>query len=68
MTFISPFDTLGENLRAAETQWDYWEGNFACQSEGCFKNAHEAKYSRKNQLLTWQCPDGHISKIEDYKE
>ena len=66
MTFISPFDSLGENIRASEAKWELYTGSFACQQQDCWKVASEAKFFPKEKLLTWKCSDGHISRIEDY--
>lgn len=68
MTFISPLDTLGENWAVDKTEWELWEGSFGCQERDCWEAAHEAKYAPEKKLLTWKCPKGHVSKIEDYNE
>jgi len=67
MTFVSPFDSLGENIKAANAQWELWTGAFSCEEKDCFGVATEAKYFPKEKLLTWMCPEGHIGKIEDYQ-
>lgn len=67
MTFVSPFDQLGENSKVQNVEWEVWTGSFSCQENGCWEVAHEAKYAPEEKLLTWKCSEGHISKIEDYK-
>lgn len=66
MTFISPFDSLGENWNVEHTDWELWTGAFACGEKDCYGVANEAKYSREHKILTWKCPHGHVGKIEDY--
>ncbi len=43
------------------------EGSFSCQEAGCYGCAHEARYLHEVKILTWECPDGHINKIEGFK-
>jgi hypothetical protein len=42
------------------------EGSFDCQDMFCEHTVHEAKYSPDKEVLTWRCPDGHISTIEGF--
>lgn len=65
MTFVSPFDSFDKKV--VETEWELWTGSFGCQEKDCWEVATEAKYAPEARLLTWKCPEGHISKIEDYK-
>lgn len=41
-------------------------GAFTCQIAGCWKVVNEAKYFADAKLLTWKCPDDHISKITGF--
>ena len=40
------------------------EGTFGCQL--CYVYCDVAYYVPKIKALTWQCPDGHVSIIEDF--
>lgn len=60
---VNPFKELGkpklDNPRGEEVG-----GAFSCQE--CYEVVHEARYLEEIKVLTWICPDGHISKIEDF--
>lgn len=62
----SPFKHLSKKAPEDKIVWEEVEGAFSCQEKGCYKTVGEAKYSDENQLLTWKCPEGHISKIEGF--
>lgn len=40
------------------------DGTFACQF--CYHSVDVAKFIPENQVLTWKCPDGHVSTIEGF--
>lgn len=56
----SPFDRFGGPV------FEEISGSFACQTKGCFDHVATAKYNDKEKLLTWQCPEGHTSIVEDF--
>lgn len=65
----NPFESLFNNKpKEEDLQFDEWGGQFSCQSSGCNGYAKVARYFRKTKLLTWQCEDGHISRIEDMND
>lgn len=61
----NPFEDLGrprvENPRGEEV-----EGTFGCQEFGCYENVTVARYLPEVSVLTWECPAGHINKIEGF--
>jgi hypothetical protein len=57
----SPFDDLGKK-REPKTEGELVEGAFSCQEGDCHYVVTEARYLTANKLITWQCPDGHLSK------
>jgi len=48
--------------------YDEWGGQFSCQERYCDGYALVARYFPKSKLLTWECADGHISKMENVDE
>ena len=58
----NPIESLGPPKVQIEAE-DV-EGTFSCMTARCYRVATEAKYIRANRLLTWKCPDGHISRTE----
>lgn len=65
---MSFFDALGPTKKEKEEipEFEIVGGRFTCQERGCWEPTHEAKYFEDARLLTWKCPDGHISKITDF--
>lgn len=63
----NPYEALGKP-KPSMIEFDEWGGVFACQEQGCYEAATIAKYIKKERILTWQCPDGHLSKMEDVDE
>jgi hypothetical protein len=66
MTFVSPFDSLGDKSKIDNEEWELYTGSFGCQNDDCWNIAVEAKHYPNQKLLVWSCKDGHISRIEDY--
>ena len=62
---VNPYKNLGKP-RAESIIWEEVGGAFSCQERECWAVATVAKYSDENSLLTWKCPEGHISKIEGF--
>jgi hypothetical protein len=59
----SPFDDLGKT-REPEAEGELVEDSaLSCQEEGCHYVVTTGRYLPANQILTWQCPDGHLSKV-----
>lgn len=56
----SPFDDLGKRREPVATG-ELVEGAFSCQE--CDYVVTEARYLTANKLVTWKCPDGHLSKV-----
>lgn len=65
MTFVDPYASLRDK-HIADEEWEEVSGAMSCQHAGCYGVATIGKYNEKNKLLTWACPEGHLSKIEDY--
>lgn len=59
----NPFKELGRP-RLERPQGVLLGGSFQCQE--CDVCVHEARYLDEISVLTWQCPEGHISKIEKF--
>jgi hypothetical protein len=60
----SPFDDLGKT-RELEPQGELVEDSaLSCQEEGCDYVVTTGRYLSVNKILTWKCPDGHISKAK----
>jgi hypothetical protein len=57
----SPFDDLGKT-REPEPQGEEVGGTFSCQEDNCLHIVRTARYLTAHKLVTWQCPDGHLSK------
>ena len=55
----SPFDDLGKT-REATPEGEEVTGAFSCQE--CHYVVTTARYLTANKLITWQCPEGHLSK------
>lgn len=62
---MSFFDELGAPAKVEE-KFEIVEGKFSCQRDDCWESAYEAKYFEDVKLLTWRCPDGHLSKILEF--
>jgi len=62
----SPFDDLGKT-RVENPQGEEVGGAFACQTPKCYSISREARFIRELELLTWECEDGHINKVEGFK-
>lgn len=61
----NPFEQLmGE--KKENISGEIVSGAFACQTMACEQTVTEARYLDNEGLLTWECPEGHISKIENY--
>lgn len=54
----NPYEMLGKK----QIDWEDCEGDFGCQH--CPTVVHEAKYYEAETLLTWKCPNGHVSKAK----
>lgn len=64
---MSFFDALGPGKESRpHPEFEVVEGRFTCQERDCWESVNEAKYSADAHFLTWKCPVGHISKIEDF--
>lgn len=62
----NPFADLGKPSLTEEPE--EVEGGFSCQTARCYTSpVNTAKYIRKIKVLTWECPDGHINRIEDFE-
>jgi len=63
----NPFADLGKEKQVEEAATDYEliGGSLTCQSSGCWAVVHEGKYFASELLLTWICPEGHISHVKD---
>lgn len=61
--------TYGELLAPvlANPQGELVEGAFTCQERDCWLVVHEARYLEEVNVLTWICPEKHISKVEDFE-
>jgi hypothetical protein len=58
----SPFDDLGK-LREREPEGELVEDSaLSCQEADCYYVVNTGRYLSANHILTWQCPDGHLSK------
>jgi len=42
------------------------EGSFSCQERGCNSTVSNARYLEEVQILTWECAEGHINRIEGF--
>lgn len=61
----NPFEDLGKP-RLENPQGEEVEGQFSCQEHGCRNFNKVARFIAEAKVLTWQCEDGHISKIEGF--
>ena len=59
----NPFAELGKPT-VENPRGELIEGQFTCMEEGCWKVVKEARYITEVKLLTWVCPNEHVSKIE----
>lgn len=50
-----------------EPEYEIATGQFTCQERGCWECVREAKYIEEINTLTWICPEGHISRIENFQ-
>lgn len=41
-------------------------GAFSCQERGCNSTVSAARYLQEVEILTWECANGHINKIEGF--
>lgn len=41
-------------------------GAFSCQDRGCTSTVSTARYLQEVKILTWECANGHINKIEGF--
>ena len=62
----NPFEDLGKP-RLENPQGEEVGGAFSCQEIGCYSTVTTARYLEEVEVLTWQCADGHINKIEGFK-
>lgn len=60
----SPFEHMVPVENASK--FEIINGAFDCSEMTCEHTMYEAKYSESDSLLTWKCPDGHVSSIEGY--
>lgn len=49
-----------------EQGWEEVDGPMQCQDRECRAVAAAGKYSKELKLVTWMCPNGHVSKMENY--
>ena len=63
----NPFDAL-KAPKKQDLNYDEWEGQFSCSTYRCNGYAKVARYFTKQRLLTWECQEGHISRLEDVDE
>lgn len=63
----NPFEALGKP-RVDNVSYDEWGGMFECQHFRCRSIVDVAKYYNKQKLLTWECTEGHVNKIEDVED
>jgi hypothetical protein len=68
MTLNNPFESLSPKVKPQDVEYDEWGGQFSCQTPRCNGYATVARYLKKQHLLTWQCQEGHISRMEDVDE
>lgn len=59
----SPFDDLG-HTREPEPEGEEVTGAFSCQGDDCFLVVTTGRYLSANHVLTWKCPEGHLSKVD----
>jgi len=45
-----------------------WGGDFECRTFKCHERVTEATYYREHKRLVWECPQGHVSKIEGVED
>lgn len=67
---VNPFSELGKGKPKPYSIPDFeeWGGVFSCQANGCYEVATVAKYFRAVKVLSWECPKGHHSQIEDFED
>lgn len=62
---VNPFEQLqGKKKENIETE--IVSGAFACQTFTCEYVIYEAKLIADEGILSWECPDGHMSKLENF--
>lgn len=66
----NPFAALKKTpkVKPEDVLYDEWGGQFSCQTTRCNGYALMARYFKNQQMLTWQCQQGHISRIEHIDE
>lgn len=65
----NPFKILKEQAKLDKLLADGFEeieGAMSCQTQGCKETVTDGYYSASAKLLTWKCPNGHVSKIENF--
>lgn len=62
----NPFDDLGKP-RVEQPQGEEIEGTLFCQERGCHEVCTTGRYIKEASVLTWQCREGHISKMEGFR-
>lgn len=60
----SPFKQMKTKVPQRE-RYDEWGGAFSCMTHGCYGVANIAAYFPSEKILTWKCPNEHISVLED---
>lgn len=61
----NPFEQLmGKKKENIETETV--SGAFACQTLTCEYVVNEAKLITDEGILSWECPDSHMSKLENF--
>lgn len=63
----NPFDKTGISRQPKEELgWEEVGGTFSCDERGCMARATTALYHAEQQVLKWECPDGHWSLIKGF--
>lgn len=66
----NPFKQLKQEFLLNKFEAEGWEevdGPMQCQTKGCRLVAQEGKYSETLKIVTWKCPEGHVSRLENYE-
>lgn len=58
----SPFDDFGKRREPVPEGELVEDSALSCQETGCHYVVTTGRYLSANKILTWQCPDGHLSK------
>ena len=65
MSYSNPFAEIRKQVsRKKVDDWEEVDGPMTCQH--CFLVAQTGLYSAKLKVVTWECDDGHESRIEGY--